>query len=64
MSLVVKCDRCGDELYQPSALVFSSPINSQVKKFHICAVCEEYLFLWIELPKKAKHESKRNKAVR
>ena len=39
--LELKCDRCGRELSEPGALVFSPPTNEAwvVNKYHVCADC-------------------------
>lgn len=34
------CDKCGAELQQPGALMFSPPnSHSEVKKYHLCVGC-------------------------
>ena len=39
--LELKCDKCGRELTEPGALVFSPPKSEAwiVKKYHVCADC-------------------------
>jgi hypothetical protein len=39
--LELKCNRCGDELKEPGALVFSPPTGDGwlVEKFHLCVDC-------------------------
>jgi hypothetical protein len=39
--LELKCDKCGTELQQPGALVFSPPTGEAwlVEKYHVCAAC-------------------------
>jgi hypothetical protein len=39
--LIFKCDRCGRELKQAGALVFSPPNREawMVEKHHVCAEC-------------------------
>ena len=39
--LNLKCDKCGRELTQPGALVFSPPTGDGwlVEKYHVCADC-------------------------
>lgn len=33
------CDSCGTRIEQPGALVFSPPIASTVRKYHVCLAC-------------------------
>ncbi len=48
MSLNIKCDKCGKELDEPGALVFSPPSNNKdVMKYHICKTCWAKLADWI-----------------
>lgn len=39
--LNLKCDKCGRELIQPGALLFSPPKQDQwiVEKYHLCVAC-------------------------
>ncbi|MEX2172374.1 MAG: hypothetical protein WD851_23845 [Pirellulales bacterium] len=39
--LQLKCDKCGRELHEPGALVFSPPTGESwiVEKYHVCAEC-------------------------
>lgn len=39
--LELRCDRCGDELNQPGALLFSPPRDDGwlVEKYHLCVEC-------------------------
>ena len=39
--LELKCDKCGRELTEPGALVFSPPKGEMwiVEKYHVCADC-------------------------
>lgn len=42
MAIKPKCDKCGDELVDFGAILFSPPDEeSTVKKFHICKSCYE-----------------------
>ena len=37
----LKCDRCGLELFEPGALLFSPPRRAEwiVEKYHLCVEC-------------------------
>lgn len=50
MALYIDCDRCGSELNEPSALVFSPPskFGNAVTKYHICEDCFYGLSEWME----------------
>jgi hypothetical protein len=39
--LELRCDKCGGELREPGALIFSPPTTKQwlVEKYHVCADC-------------------------
>ena len=39
--LNLKCDKCGQDLAQPGALLFSPPKHDQwiVEKYHLCVDC-------------------------
>jgi hypothetical protein len=39
--LELKCDKCGQELRHPGALVFSPPTSETwlVEKYHVCVEC-------------------------
>ena len=39
MSIKPVCDKCGKELDDFGALLFSPPNGNDVKKFHICKEC-------------------------
>lgn len=40
MAIAPKCDKCGKELTEFGAILFSPPNDkSEVKKFHICVNC-------------------------
>jgi hypothetical protein len=39
MALKVKCEKCGEDLIKPGALVFSPPEGNVCLKFHICEKC-------------------------
>lgn len=40
MAIKPKCDKCGEELKDFGAILFSPPDkNSTVKKFHVCVGC-------------------------
>lgn len=40
MAIAPKCDRCGHELVDYGALLFSPPdANNTTRKFHICKEC-------------------------
>ncbi|HMS92287.1 MAG TPA: hypothetical protein PJ993_02410 [Candidatus Saccharibacteria bacterium] len=40
MAIKPKCDKCGKELAEFGAILFSPPNSkSEVKKFHICVSC-------------------------
>ncbi len=40
MAIKPKCDKCGKELTEFGAILFSPPNDkSEVKKFHICVSC-------------------------
>lgn len=40
MAITPKCDKCGEELVEFGAILFSPPDEeSTVKKFHICKSC-------------------------
>ena len=45
----VHCDKCGKELDNPGALVFSPPYdeNATVAKWHLCARCWAHLAGWL-----------------
>ncbi len=45
MSLDIHCDRCGDPLTQPGALIFSPPQRRTVEKYHLCVGCYEVVWL-------------------
>lgn len=39
MAIKPSCDKCGNELKEFGALLFSPPKGSAVKKFHLCKAC-------------------------
>lgn len=43
----VRCSRCGSELRYPGALLFSPPVNDDVRKMHLCQSCFDELVGWI-----------------
>ena len=50
--LQLKCDRCGRELREPGALVFSPPTSEAwiVEKYHVCADCWPIVLAILEEP--------------
>lgn len=53
--LKLKCNKCGQELNQPGALVFSPPkenlwAKGLVEKHHLCWRCWEILLCWLISP--------------
>lgn len=39
MTIKPVCDKCGEELTEFGALLFSPPEGNLVKKFHLCKRC-------------------------
>jgi hypothetical protein len=49
MSITVQCRRCGDELSEPGALLFSPPDRmDEVVKIHLCGSCYAATLAFIE----------------
>lgn len=47
MAIIPKCERCGDELHVPGALLFAPPDDADesiVRKMHLCVECFVGLF--------------------
>ena len=48
----VECDRCGDELDEPGALLFGPPVGcfgqEEVAKLHLCILCADVVLDEIE----------------
>jgi len=42
----ILCEKCGKELKECGALVFSPPQDREVLKFHICKRCYSGFCLW------------------
>lgn len=54
MAIAPKCDKCGQELTEFGALLFSPPNeNSEVKKLHVCQAC--YADMLVEFPSEQKN---------
>ena len=43
MAIRPKCDKCGKELKEFGAILFSPPKKNIVKKFHLCKQCYQQL---------------------
>lgn len=51
VSIQVNCNRCGDELDDPGALVFGPPLwGIKVQKRHVCMKCWPKLMRWFDMP--------------
>ena len=48
--MLIKCNKCGKELKEQGALVFSPPANmfGDVLKLHVCKSCWEKLLDWLQ----------------
>jgi hypothetical protein len=46
--LKILCDKCGEEINEGAALVFSPPTGNMVGKYHICVHCWNELEYWIK----------------
>ncbi len=43
--LDIKCDKCGQRIEQPGALLFSPPMEDwMVRKYHLCVPCYKQVF--------------------
>ena len=38
-SLEIDCDKCGNRITRPGALLFSPPVDSGCRKYHLCTEC-------------------------
>lgn len=41
--LKINCDKCGNELKEPGALLFTPPKKGKVRKYHLCVRCWKIL---------------------
>jgi hypothetical protein len=46
--LKILCDKCGEEINEGAALVFSPPTGNMVGKYHICVDCWNRLDFWLK----------------
>jgi len=45
--LDIKCYKCGKDLEEPGALIFSPPKDNRVDKIHLCIICWRDLRDWL-----------------
>lgn len=45
--IALHCSRCGTDLRYPGALIFSPPVNDDVRKMQLCQSCFDEMVGWI-----------------
>jgi hypothetical protein len=62
--LDLKCDKCGGELKQPGALLFSPPLEDDwtVHKLHLCVDCWLIVAAAVRGPSRSQHRDADSKA--